>query len=141
MKVLIKTFCLGIVVSLVVTSCRKTDLAPVSPVGISDSQYRTSFSISDSTNIDGENIFTDKNKCKKCHTGKSMSIDWNAPYMSDNSYKTIEELVANYDFVNNVHILSGERSRPDAGISEYQRQELIVYLKGLALNATQKSDR
>ena len=139
MKILIKTFCLGIVVSLVITSCRKTDLAPVSPVGnSSSSQYRTS--ISDSTNIDGENIFTDKNKCKKCHTGKSMSIDWNAPYMTNNRYKTIEELVANYDFENNVHTFS-ERSRPDAGISEYQRQELIVYLKTLALNTTQRSDR
>lgn len=137
MKILIKTFCLGVVMSLVITSCRKTDLAPISPVGnVSDSQYRTYGAISD---IDGENIFTDKNKCKKCHTGKSMSIDWNAPYMSNNHYNTIEELIANYDFVNNVHLLSGERSRIQAGISEYEKQDLIVYLKSLALNSTQRS--
>jgi hypothetical protein len=138
MKTLIKGFSVLIILSLAFTSCRKADLAPLSPVGNSaGSQFKTYQTVTDSL-ADGESIFTDKDKCKRCHTGKSVSIDWKAPYTSNN-YKTIEELVANYDFVNNIHLVSGFKSKPLAGISETQKQDLIIYLKSLALNSSQKN--
>jgi hypothetical protein len=112
--------------------CQKTELIPVSDASsTSTGNFKHYEAISDI--VDGAS-FTDKDKCKKCHTGKgkSMGINWEAPYMSDNRYNTIEELINDFDFINNVHRTTLNLNEKDAPeITDEQKQELIDYLKSL----------
>jgi hypothetical protein len=128
MKNLLKlTFLFSTILAL--TSCRKTEFNSVSPsVGIDAPTVKVHEG--SGTNPDGT-LFTDKDKCKKCHTttSRTMGIVWSAPYMSDNSYLNIEELVANYDFANNVHLKKGNSK--NNSVSSEEMQELISYLKQL----------
>lgn len=107
--------------------------------------YHDGDGIDASTGSDiGTTLFTDKDKCKKCHGGTtvgkslSMEINWDAPYSTNAGvYNTIEELINNYDFVNNVHLPKNAalaNKVTDAGITTEQKQQLIIYLKGLAVN-------
>jgi len=132
MKTLIKTglTCFSFII---LASCQKTELIP----DVSDSSGSTEangFHQDGTIDLSGADIFTDKDKCKKCHTGKSMEIDWSAPYMSDNRYKSIEDLVNDFDFAKNVHPLnSGEKHI--FCVTTAQKQELIDYLSKIAAQA------
>jgi len=115
---------------LALASCQKTEFASVAPAY---DQTEPSYKLhhTGAGDDDGEDLFTDKDKCKKCHTTSGrLSIDWTAPYMSDNRYSSIEELVNNFDFINNVHMpKTAHKTSP--GISEEQKEKLITYLKTL----------
>lgn len=78
------------------------------------------------------NLLGDKDKCKRCHTSTSrtMGLDLNPPFMSDNRYNSIEELINNYDFINDVHL--PVTSAKQGTVSNEQREALISYLKTLA---------
>jgi hypothetical protein len=118
---------------IALASCQKTEFDSVVPASAqTEHTYKTHVGSNDDGSGD---LFTDKDKCKKCHTtsGRLMGIDWNPPYMSDNRYSSIEELVNNFDFVNNVHKpkTAGKKSPVTIGITEEQKAGLITYLKSL----------
>lgn len=117
---------------LAFASCQKTEFDSVVPAC---DQTEQTYKLHHSGSVDDEtesgDLFTDKDKCKKCHTTSGrLSIDWTAPYMSDNRYGSIEELINNFDFVNNVH-LPKAANKNTSGISEEQKAGLITYLKTL----------
>jgi hypothetical protein len=138
MKNLIK-ISLVFITAILLGSCEKSDLAPIQPAAGSQStlSQKTFHTVAD---FDGGELFTDKDKCKKCHTaaGKSMGITWEAPYMSDNRYNSIEELINNFDFVNNVHMNVSSEKTAQETISEDRKIELISYLKSLEIQEDQK---
>lgn len=120
------------IAALAFASCGKTEFENVSPNTAGNVNATKIHHTGDNDDIDGTDLFTDKDKCKKCHSApKLMGIDWSAPYMSDNRYGSIEELVNNFDFVNNVHVNAATRKVTQA-VSETQKQDLINYLKGMA---------
>jgi|SRR6218665_27614 len=131
MKNLVK-FSLITIAAFALASCGKTEFEDVTPGTAGNVNAVKIHHTGDDGDIDGTDLFTDKDKCKKCHAApKLMGIDWSAPYMSDNRYASIEELVNNFDFVNNVHFNASTR-KVVQNISEEQKQELINYLKGMA---------
>jgi hypothetical protein len=136
MKSLLKFSLLSFAV-IAFASCQKTEFDSVSPVAADNlPSYKL---VHDGTDADG-NMFTDKDKCKKCHTSSRLAdIVWNAPYMSDNSYLNLEELIANYDFVNNVHLKKGEPKPKQNDISAEEKDELLSYLKSLEQSALPQS--
>jgi hypothetical protein len=79
-----------------------------------------------------DNLIGDKDKCKRCHTSTSrtMGLDLNPPFMSDGRYNSIEELINNYDFINDVHL--PVTSAKQGTVSNEQRDALISYLKSVA---------
>jgi hypothetical protein len=140
MKNLIK-FSFVLFVVLAFASCGKTEFENISPAagGNVDNVNVAKIHEGDADGDTGE-LFTDKNKCKKCHSSaKAMGIDWKAPYMSDGRYANIEELINNFDFVNNVHYKTAAVKDVQAVISEDQKQALIAYLKSMAAEASQAS--
>lgn len=134
MKNLIK---IGFIVSAVIAfaSCEKTEFDSAVPCDQQNQQTTKAFHLGTIEDIGG-NLLADRDKCKKCHTatGKTMGLDWSAPYMSDNRYNSIEELIDNYDFENNVHLVKGTQKSGQTAISEEQKNELISYLKSLEKN-------
>jgi len=131
MKNLVK-FSFVLFAALAFSSCGKTEFANVTPDTAGNVATKIHHTEDADDNSSGD-LFTDKDKCKKCHSApKLMGIDWTAPYMSDNRYSSIEELVNNFDFVNNVHVNFSLRSIGTSSISAAQKQELINYLKGMA---------
>ncbi|MCW3084907.1 MAG: hypothetical protein JWP12_2273 [Bacteroidetes bacterium] len=140
MKNLVK-ISLVCVTILAFASCRKTDFDDVTPGNVSNHTTKLYHDGStDDSNVGGT-MFTDRDKCKKCHggttaSGKSLDINWKAPYMSNGEYASIEELVNNFDFVNDVHLRKSDAnslaSKTPAGITTEQKQQLIDYLKNLA---------
>lgn len=129
MKKLFKIYFV-IVAVVALSSCRKTEFASVIPSSSQDTHTPAYKSFHETGSSDGS-YFVDKDKCKKCHTGsRTMGIIWQAPYMSDNSYSNLEELVNNYDFVNNVHL---KKNTPkEAGVSsipDSEKAALLNYLK------------
>ncbi|MDF2438836.1 MAG: hypothetical protein K0Q95_3212 [Bacteroidota bacterium] len=130
MKNLVKlTLLFSTIIAL--TSCRKTEFNSVTP---STAQNTPSYKLvhDGSANDPGGVLFTEKDKCKKCHTSsRTMDLNWSAPYMSDNRYSSIEELVSNYDFVKNEHIKKGDSRPRQNTISAEETDELISYLKSL----------
>ncbi|MCE3279935.1 MAG: hypothetical protein K0S44_2126 [Bacteroidetes bacterium] len=78
------------------------------------------------------NLIGDKDKCKRCHTSTSrtMGLDLNPPFMSDDRYNTIEELINNYDFIHDVHLPA--TSAKQGTVSNEQRDALVSYLKSVA---------
>jgi len=131
MKTLLKTS-LIIFSAIALASCEKTELIPESSYDGSTGNHKVH---QDAVESIGGDLFTDKDKCKKCHTGsgKTMGIDWNAPYMSDNHINSIEELIANFDFAKNVH---GNINGKNTSISNEKKQELIIYLNSIALETS-----
>ncbi|HEX8515036.1 MAG TPA: hypothetical protein VF868_02470 [Bacteroidia bacterium] len=130
MKNIVKSGVLAAVV-IAFASCQKTEFNSVAPV---DAQETPVFRVLGGESTEGTdgNLLSDRDKCKKCHTAgsKTMGLDLNAPFMPDNRYGSIEELVNNFDFVNNVHLpVNALRSNPT--ISEEQKAGLISYLKSL----------
>ena len=126
---------------LAFASCRKTDFADVTPGNASNGTTKLYHDGSMDSDNTGGTMFTDRDKCKKCHggtttSGKSLDINWQAPYMSNGEYANIEELVDNFDFVNNVHLrknnVSATAAKAQADISLEEKQQLIDYLKNLA---------
>ena len=140
MKTLVK-FSVVLLAIIAFASCRKTEFNDATPVTTQNTDVSKSYHDGNFDEWGGE-IFTDKDKCKKCHsTPKSMGIedlgiDWQAPYMSDNRYTTIEEVVNNFDFTNNVHLSASVRYATNPTISETEKQDLINYLLGLASEAS-----
>jgi len=131
---------------LALASCSKTTgLDSVVPSNVADHGTRVYHDGTDGVDTGagiGTSLFTDKDKCKKCHgggatSGKSVSINWNAPYMSNGEYSSIEELIDNYDFVNNVHLRKNSvlTARVQPGVTAEQKQQLINYLKTLEAEA------
>ena len=118
---------------LVYTGCEKEDLDcdhQENQEGQDDnSQQEGSFRSYHDGSDDGSGIFTDRDKCKKCHTGRTMDINWTAPYMSDNRYESIRELINDYDFENNVHTLTNQPLK--GGVTSNQKEALINYLSQL----------
>jgi hypothetical protein len=130
MKTLIKTGIVAIVIAF--SSCQKTEFASVAPDNaVASDQNRVFHPISPDAGTG--NLLADKDKCKKCHTStsRSMDLDLNAPFMSDNRYSSLEELINNFDFVNNVHLPKGTIQRTENTISKEQKDKLIQYLKDL----------
>ncbi len=136
---------------LAFASCRKTDFDDVTPGNTSNHTtklYHDGSTDDGSGSTGGGGIFTDRDKCKKCHgggttsSGKSLEINWQAPYMSNGEYASIEELVNNFDFVNYVHLRKNNAttnalvSKTQAGITPEEKQQLIDYLKNLAAAST-----
>jgi hypothetical protein len=140
MKNLIKT---GLIVSAVIAfaSCGKYEFEEVKPACSETAQQpaqneqERSFDLGSTE--DSGNLLADRDKCKKCHTtsGKTMGIDWTAPYMTDSRYSSIEELINNYDFVNDVHLPKDAQKSGQTAISDEQKNELITYLKDLEINS------
>jgi hypothetical protein len=128
MKTLIKTSLVAFSI-IALSSCQKTELVPVSAGSESTENLKLYHEGADGI---GSDLLTDKDKCKKCHTagGKTMGIDWNAPYMSDGRYNSIEELIADFDFANNVHSAFTSTEK-NSGVSEQQKQDLIDYLNSM----------
>lgn len=134
---------------LAFASCRKTEFDSVVPSNAADKNVK---SYHDGSNGDdgtdaglGTTLFTDKDKCKKCHGGttggKMVQIDWRAPYMANGEYNSIEELIDNYDFVNNVHMNKAgvyTAKVQQAGITPEQKQALVDYLKTLARSSSEE---
>ena len=104
---------------VVYMGCKKTELNPVQSNASLPAHLQANKAFHEN---DGGTIFTDKDKCKKCHTGRMAEINWNSP---DNNYQSIEELVNDYDFLNNVHTTD---KQPQTIVSDKQKQELIDYL-------------
>jgi hypothetical protein len=131
MKTLVKTSLLTFSI-IALFGCQKTEFIPLS----SGSGSTDNLKVHEGADVIDDNAFTDKDKCKKCHTGstKTMGIDWNAPYMSDNRYNSIEELIANFDFVNNVHLKTIENKNITTG----EKQDLVNYLKNIAIESAVK---
>jgi hypothetical protein len=130
MKNLIKTGIVAIVIAF--TSCQKTEFASVAPENESPTDQNRIFHAI-TPDAETGNLLADKDKCKKCHTStsRSMGLDLNAPFMSDNRYSNLEELINNFDFVNNVHLPKGIIQRTENVISKEQKDKLIQYLKDL----------
>ncbi|MCW3103613.1 MAG: hypothetical protein JWO09_2053 [Bacteroidetes bacterium] len=117
---------------LAFASCQKTEFASVAPAYEQTEQTYRLHHTGSGDGTDGEDLFTDKDKCKKCHTTSGrLIINWTAPYMADNRYSSIEELINNFDFVNNVHMPKTIGYKNSHGISEEQKASLITYLKTL----------
>jgi hypothetical protein len=131
MKNLVKISLVSIAV-IAFASCQKTEFDSVTPVA--SEQNNQTFKYHGTVEDMGSgDLFTDKDKCKKCHTStsRSMGLDWTAPYMSDNRYSSIEELIENFDFVNEIHLPVNSSKNNLQGISEKQKSDLITYLKNL----------
>jgi hypothetical protein len=120
-----------IAATIAFASCQKTEFNSVVPSEPAQ-QSNKSYHVESIDDLNG-NLLADRDKCKKCHTaaGKTMGIDWTAPYMSDGRYNSIEELIDNYDFVNDIHLMSGTAKADQSTISDEQKNELISYLKNL----------
>jgi cytochrome c peroxidase len=125
MKNLVKTG-FALFALLAFTGCSKSEMNPVSGNAVvTRNTNPTDRSYHDGTDDgNGTDIIGDRDKCKKCHTGKAMGIDWNAPYMHDGRYKTIEELINDFDFINNQHGLGNQGN----SISDAAKQDLLNYL-------------
>ena len=119
--------------ALAFAGCGKTEFADVSPGTAGNINTTKTFHSGDLSDADPGGLFTDKDKCKKCHSApKLMGIDWSAPYMSDGRYNSIEDLINNFDFVNNVHLpVTTRKSYAIPTISEEQKQDLLIYLNGM----------
>jgi hypothetical protein len=130
MKNLVKT---GIIAAAVIAfaSCQKTEFDSVVPATEEKQQTFKAYHVG-SEDLNG-NLLADRDKCKKCHTStaKAMGLDLTAPFMADNRYSSIEELVNNYDFVNNVHLPAGAAKANQSAVTEEQKTQLINYLKSL----------
>lgn len=137
MKTLIKTSLISFSI-IALFGCRKTELVPVYSAG-SESTENLKLYHESADAIDGS-LLTDKDKCKKCHTagGKTMGIDWNSPYMSDGRYSTVEELISDFDFINNVHSTSIIAEKNNTEVTDQQKQDLIDYLNSIATATTGK---
>jgi len=130
MKNLIKAGIVAVVIAF--TSCQKTEFASVAPENVSSTDQNKIFHAA-APDAGGDNLLADKDKCKKCHTStsRSMGLDLNAPFMSDNRYSSLEELIDNFDFVNYVHLAKGTVQKTENLISREQKDKLIQYLKDL----------
>lgn len=132
---------IGLITLVVIAfaSCQKTEFnsPALSSAKSEQPTYKTYHG--DADEFDNGGFFTDKDKCKRCHTtsGKTMGVNWVPPYMSDNRYNSIEELVDNFDFVNNIHLQKGA-IKVKQTISDEQRAELIAYLKTLEVISATK---
>lgn len=139
MKNLVKLSMMSFMV-IAFASCQKDDFNDVTPTSANSNAVELRASHDGLLDEFGGEIFTDKDKCKKCHsTPKSMGvetlgIDWQAPYMSDSRYNSIEDVVNNFDFVNNVHFNTMSKSA-NPTINETEKQDLINYLKNIASEA------
>ena len=134
MKTLIK-FGFVIYAALTFAGCGKTEFDNVAPDTAGNTNQTLKYNHSGDMGTGGD-LFVDKDKCKKCHSApKAMGIDWNAPYMGDSRYSSIEELINDFDFINNVHgrFVNGRAGNPT--ISEAQKQDLIRYLESIAAEA------
>lgn len=128
MKTLLKISAVAFTL-VVYMGCKKTELNPVQTSASVPVHQQGTKSYHDGSE-DGGTIFMDKDKCKKCHTGRMAEINWNSP---DNNYQSIEELVNDYDFLNNVHTTT---IQPQTIVSEKQKQELINYLHSFVMKPT-----
>lgn len=129
MKTFLKTGLITFLI-LALAGCQKTELLPV-PADTQESNYKAH----EYQNLNPAELFTDKDKCKKCHT-KTM-VDWDAPFMSDKRYNSIEELIADFDFVNYVHLSNSEQNS-FRGISDEKKQEVIDYLHVIISQSSDK---
>jgi hypothetical protein len=125
MKTLFKTGLLTFSM-IVFFGCQKTEFIPVSS-GEEVESSESSRVHQTGADLSGGEILTDKDKCKKCHPGRSMGIEWTAPYMSDNRYNSIEELIADFDFEKEVHGINSNTKNTSV-VTDQQKLELINYL-------------
>jgi cytochrome c553 len=132
MKHLVK-ISLAVCTIIALASCEKTEFDSVKPANAGTEQTYKTHQAGDDDSNSGD-LFTDKDKCKKCHStgGRSMEIDWTTPFMSDHRYNSIEELIENFDFVNDVHLPKGSMKPGQSGISEEEKAALISYLEALS---------
>lgn len=138
MKNLVKISCVAFAV-IAFASCRKTEFSGVTPSTGSAAtvDYSTKAYHDGSLNVGdgGTDLLADKDKCKKCHgNARTMDLDWNAPYMADGRYSSLEELIDNFDFVNEVHLPVG--ATKTSTISKEQRQSLLSYLESIATSTS-----
>lgn len=139
MKTLIKISLISAAV-IAFASCQKTEFSSFENCETSNNVSSENSTQTDPTNKAHEivaddasgNLIGDKDKCKRCHTSTSrtMGLDLNPPFMSDNRYSSIEELINNYDFINDVHLPM--TSAKQGTVSNEERDALISYLKALA---------